>query len=101
MTDAERGERESAQQELLFWMRKRYAAAALDAARCALKKRGKTDARTELVQGKLTEGGYEGIFLSGDGMTLVRVCYRQTGECFEERAELYGLQGGQTRTVTL
>lgn len=91
----------NAGKELLMYMRERYAAYALDAARCALKERGKTDARMESVQGRLTDGGYEGLYLSGDGMTLVRVCYRQTGECFNQRVELYELQGGETRKVKL
>ena len=91
----------SAGEELLFYMRKRYAAYALDAARCALKERGKIDARAELVLDKLTKGGYEAIILSRDGMTLLRVCFKLVGDAQKETVESYAFQGGAERMVEL
>lgn len=101
MTDAERGGGKSAEEELLLWMRRRYAAAALDAGRHALMLHGKNDAGAELVHGRLTERGYEAIILSRDGMSLLRVCFKQVGDAQKETVEIYAFQGGAERMVEL
>ena len=101
MTDAERGEAKSAEQALLLWMRERYAAAALDAARECLRSRGGNAQGVQILHGRLTERGYEAVILSRDGMTLVRVRFEPEGEGCQERVELYSLEGGETRTVEL
>lgn len=102
MTDAEHGERKSAQQELLLWMRKRYAAAALEAAMDCLRSRGNNAEEVRLLHGRLREGGYEAVVLPRDGMTLLCVSFdEQEGDAMKETVEVYALVSSTERTVEL